>query len=179
MRDVSIKLWFWVRAALNVWVSAAVLLLALPDSSPPFTQLGIQKSFKSCVISWSLIKGQFEKKGETKSQIKETCKTENETLNELSISIQGPNLHGKTFTVSMFTILWPQHCFVWFCNRNITANLLHVTVALLTLSSHWYSSQVSLEELVWNCLLYSHALLYSDEVLNTSWAFRDVYMVYC
>lgn len=29
-------------------------------------------------------------------------------LNKLSITIQGANLHGKPFTVGMFTILWAQ-----------------------------------------------------------------------
>lgn len=57
MKDAVIKLWFSVWAALNVWVSAAGLLLALPDSSPPYAQLGHKKSLKSSVINWSLIKG--------------------------------------------------------------------------------------------------------------------------
>lgn len=35
------------------------------------------------------------KKEQTKRQIKDTCKTENETLNKLRTTFQGPHLHGK------------------------------------------------------------------------------------
>lgn len=65
MRDCVRAAVVWSEGSVKcLGVSCSFTFSSLPlDPSPPNAQLGTQKSFKSCVISCSLIKGQFGKTG--------------------------------------------------------------------------------------------------------------------